>query len=63
MTQDEIRAADEARWERIYREKFEDPGYYALRSPLSRSSLAEPLRSSTARPKIQHSPEPEDDNR
>lgn len=30
---------DEARWERIYRERFADPDYYQPRGPRIRSTL------------------------
>jgi len=34
-------AAENQRWERIYREKFEDPGYYAVRFTDMQSSFSE----------------------
>jgi hypothetical protein len=36
------RCVDDARWERIYREKFADADYYADRPPVRGSSLSSP---------------------
>lgn len=36
------RCVDDARWERIFREKFADADYYAERPPVRGSSLSSP---------------------